>query len=377
VPGDLLWDDSLVASSTLAESVVVHEFGHQYFYGLLASNEQEEAFLDEGSNSYWEQEALRTIYGEDASGGLLFGRRVRSRDLQMLSLSGAADNIREPMRKKPGSLFAPGTSGAQFYPRSTSTWSTAAALFGQEKVDKVFAEYFRRFAFQHPDADDLLAVAAEAGGADLGAFCKEAFERERIPDYAVTEVGSERWEPPLGRVATEKGPVIVTRANQSEYVEILTPAEAREADGRVQVEIEDPGWVRGGQSQTGTVTRTLVSPEQGDASPGYRASGLRESVVRITGPGWDTLPVTVLVRFADGAVIRDRWDGKAGWRTYRFLRAAPVVEARVDPEGRIFVDVKPENDGMTASPRGAMVADWGTWLGAAAEWLEGGLSLWL
>lgn len=377
VPGDPLWDDALVADLTLAEGVVVHEFGHQYFYGLLASNEQEEAFLDEGFNSYWEQETMRAVFGEDASGGLLFGRRVRSLDMQMLALSNAAGDIVEPMRKRPSWLFSKGSSGAQFYPRSTSVWSTAAALFGQEKVDAVFAEYFRRFAFKHPDADDLLAVAAEAGSPELAAFCKEAFERDRIPDYAVTDVTSERWEPPLGRVVTESGPVVITRANRPQHPEAGLPAEAREADGRVQAEITDPGWVRGGQSAMGTITRTFLVPERGAASPGHRPSGFHESVVRVAGPGWDTLPVTVEVRFADGAVVRDRWDGKAGWRTYRFLRGAPAVEARVDPEGRIVVDAKPDNNGLAASAHAGTTADWGTWLGAAAQWLEGGLSLWL
>ena len=34
------------------EGVTVHEYGHQIFYGLLASNEVEEAHLDEGFDTY-------------------------------------------------------------------------------------------------------------------------------------------------------------------------------------------------------------------------------------------------------------------------------------------------------------------------------------
>jgi hypothetical protein len=377
MPGDPLLDTLPLSKTTLPEGVVVHEFGHQYFYGLLASNEQEEAFLDEGFNSYWEQEAMRTIYGEEASEGYLFGRRVGVREMQIFNLSLAADDLREPMRKKPSWLMTPGTTSAQFYQRSSSTWSTAAALFGQEKIDKVFAEYFRRFAFKHPDADDVLAVATEAGGPELALFMKEAFERERLPDYAVTDVTSERWEPPLGRVMTDNGPVVITRANRSQYPETGLPAEARETDGRVLVEITDAGWARGGQSSMGTVARILLTKESGQASPSHRPDGFHESYVRVAGPAWDTLPVTVEVRFADGAIVRDRWDGRAAWRTYRFLRQAPVVNAKVDPEGKIFVDTRPDNNGLSRSADSRLTADWGAWLGAAAQWLEGGLSLWL
>jgi hypothetical protein len=30
------------------EEVTIHEYAHQYFYGILASNEAEEPWLDEG-----------------------------------------------------------------------------------------------------------------------------------------------------------------------------------------------------------------------------------------------------------------------------------------------------------------------------------------
>src|SRR5262249_44885220 len=38
--------------------VTVHEFGHGYFMGLLASNEFEEPFLDEGMNEWWDSRML-------------------------------------------------------------------------------------------------------------------------------------------------------------------------------------------------------------------------------------------------------------------------------------------------------------------------------
>lgn len=377
VPGDPLWDWPLVASAKLAENVIVHEFGHQYFYGVLASNEQDEAFLDEGFNSYWEDEIMRTIYGEEASWGHVLGRRVQGSEVRAIGLASIADDIREPLRKAPSWLFTPGTGGVQIYTRSAVTFATAAALFGQDKVDRVFAEYFRRFAFQHPDGDDFLGVAAEAGGPELTTFYKEAFERERIPDYAVAEVTVDPWEAPLGRVSAEGGPVVVTREDRAQHAELGLPAEAREADGRVLMEVTDPGWLRGGQGSRGTIRRTWITPERSEPRPGYTPDGFHESSVRVEGPGWDTLPVDIELRFADGVVIRDRWDGKASWRRYRFLRAAPIVDARLNSAGKLAVDVKPQNDALSAEPDGGFATDWGLWLGAASEWLLGGLSLWL
>ena len=44
--------------------VTVHEFGHGYFYGILASNEFEEPWLDEGMNEYWDQRMM-SARGQD------------------------------------------------------------------------------------------------------------------------------------------------------------------------------------------------------------------------------------------------------------------------------------------------------------------------
>jgi hypothetical protein len=53
------------------------------------------------------------------------------------------------------------------------------------------------------------------------------------------------------------------------------------------------------------------------------------------------------------------------------------VDARVDPGQKILVDVTPQNSALAVKPDAGFTADWGMWLGAAAEWLAGGLSLWL
>jgi len=45
------------------EQVIVHEFGHGYWYGLVASNEFEEAWLDEGINTYSTGKVTDLAYG--------------------------------------------------------------------------------------------------------------------------------------------------------------------------------------------------------------------------------------------------------------------------------------------------------------------------
>ena len=58
------------------EIVTVHEFGHQYFMQLLASNEFEEAWLDEGFNQYYEGRIMDSWYGPRQSQINWFGFRM-------------------------------------------------------------------------------------------------------------------------------------------------------------------------------------------------------------------------------------------------------------------------------------------------------------
>ena len=62
------------------ESLVMHEFTHQYFMGMLASNEKEEAWLDEGFVTYFEDRTMEAKYGEDGSMISILGMRINSSD---------------------------------------------------------------------------------------------------------------------------------------------------------------------------------------------------------------------------------------------------------------------------------------------------------
>ena len=57
--GDTSWYEPTHITELTAE----HEFGHQYWYGMVATNEFEDAWLDEGINSYTEVKVLAAILG--------------------------------------------------------------------------------------------------------------------------------------------------------------------------------------------------------------------------------------------------------------------------------------------------------------------------
>ena len=61
--GETSWWEPTHVTELTAE----HEFGHQYWYGMVATNEFEDAWLDEGINSYTEVNVLDSILGRNTS----------------------------------------------------------------------------------------------------------------------------------------------------------------------------------------------------------------------------------------------------------------------------------------------------------------------
>ncbi len=366
------------ASFRLKDGTIVHEVAHEYFYGVVANNEQEEAYLDEGFASYWQERSMERLFGADEFSSVVLGRPLSRTGFGRAALGSGGSSLREPIARAPSWLYEPGTTGLQLYIRPSQTFKTAANLFGRDLLDRVFREYFQRWAFRHPGFSDFLDVSREAGSEPLAAFLLEAFTTGRQPDFRIAAAEVSRWQAPLGRVPGPEGPLIVTGGTRGEVEPALRPREALEADGTVFVEVTDPGWTTRDTISRGGVERRFVTPTRGEVAPGYEneeEAAVYESRVRVEGPGWQHLPVDVEFRFADGTVVEDAWDGRSPWRRYRFLRPAPLVEARVDPAGRIAIDIDETNDARRIEPDRRFAADWGNWLGMVAQWAIGALTL--
>lgn len=78
------------------ESVTVHEFGHQYWYGLSANNEPEEPWLDEGLDSYSEGRAQDLAYAVPLEGddpAAVVGNPVRNTEIGPFVYGGVAPAV--------------------------------------------------------------------------------------------------------------------------------------------------------------------------------------------------------------------------------------------------------------------------------------------
>ncbi len=286
------------------EGVTVHEAGHQFWYGLVANNEFEESWLDEGFNTYMTAKAIDVALGPAGWGRWFFGgdfgrgRRTGwpfvapgvwiprgSGDLEGLRSEGTDD----VMAKKGWTFRNAASYRLNSYGKPELVLQTLEALLGEETMVKVLRTYGRRFRFAHPTTADFIATVNEVTGQDWGSFFQETFFSSDLCDYAV-EVRSEPARQPRGF-------------------------------------FEGPGGAL-----------VLKQPEKKAGGPERFEN--RVTVVR---KGGVRMPVELRVEFEDGKVALERWDGRDRWRRFDYS-GAKVARAVVDPDRKIAIDVDPINN---------------------------------
>jgi hypothetical protein len=264
----------------LPEVVTVHEFGHQYWYGMVASNEFEEAWLDEGVNSYFEGRIMDAAFGA-ASYADILGLHVSSVPVQRLRYLQAATH--DPMVRPAWGFLDSSSYAAISYAKTALALDTLGGYLGEATLRAGLRAYFERWRFHHPRGEDLLEALNQASGQDLGWYFDEVVRGTDILDYAVTRVTAEPLEGFAGY---------------------------RFTDGR-------PGE---------------ATPPETPAEQWYRSEVVVERL------GGVVMPVTLQVVFDDGTNASESWDGRDRWKRFEYRGNQRVEWAVVDPGDTMPLD---------------------------------------
>jgi hypothetical protein len=167
------------------EIVAIHELGHQWFYGMVATNEAAWPFLDEGINQFAEVDTMAKWRGEGSASDL-FGLRLSDGAIQAVAGNRAAQD--EPVAQSARS-FSTGANYARLvYSRTAAVMETLGRVYGDHAVGAALGTYTRRFRFEHPGPEQFLSVFDEMLGRRVASTLRAALFEKGWVDYAIDDV---------------------------------------------------------------------------------------------------------------------------------------------------------------------------------------------
>jgi Peptidase family M1 domain len=301
---------------TTPEGVTIHEAGHQFWYGIVATNEFEHAWMDEGFNTYSTARAIAQAYTPNYYSRRYFGNFVPwmfrefplTRETEGDRLNGYRVAGKGDVPSTPTWQYFPGTAGAITYNKTALWLNTLERMLGWETMQRVMSTYFSRWAFRHPKPADFFSVANEVSGRDLTWFFDQVYRSSNVFDYGVDSFSSE------------------------------------------------PAGVRG-YTGDGNDRRFV---ETGDGGPFHTTVVVRRF-------GEAIFPVDVRVMFENREEMRWHWDGQARWKAFDIDRPVRAATVQVDPEHILLLDVHYTNNSASLQPRARQAARkwslvWLVWL---------------
>jgi hypothetical protein len=316
------------------EEVIVHEFGHQFWYGLVANNEFEDSWMDEGFNTYSEKKVLQIAYGPDVipyrmGGAPLFYLPVALPHPFEDRIGTLRGGFEDPIMTLAWKYYDSASYSNNSYSRTGLALATLERYLGEDMMARVMREYQQRLRYRHPAPQDFFDVVQSVTGRDLRWFFDQYFRGTETLDYEIAEIVSEEAE---GEIAESK-------------------------DG---VRVKDSVFEN-------------------------------EIAVRRRGEAW--FPVELLFRFKDGSRVKARpvgviagvveyqlswgpdgprwfesWPLKDRWKKFGFRSSSELVAAQVDPDEKVLLDACLTNNSRALSSkatRGAM-----RWSMAAMFWAQ-------
>lgn len=157
---------------TSLERTVIHEIGHQYFYGMVASNEFEEAWLDESFTSYAEDRLMEQEYGIKTN----------------LPIQASLVIKPEPLNMETWKYDGADSYSRNVYIRGKLVLKDIERQVGTKAMNNIMSSYARKFRFQHPTTIDFQKVVEKVTKKSWQPYFDDYIYGDGAPDFSVDKI---------------------------------------------------------------------------------------------------------------------------------------------------------------------------------------------
>lgn len=185
------------------ESLIIHELVHQYFMQMLATNEKEEPWLDEGFTTFYEDMIMEEYYDADASLIDLYGYRISNSEFTREEYRRSTERPSSPIATN--SWEVQGGYKDIIYAKTATVLQTIRRTLGDVVFDNMIRSYFEKHKFTHPDrkavTDIIISTYQDHDNIlspYIDQFLSYALDSSNYVDFAIGEVSevenSSSWE---------------------------------------------------------------------------------------------------------------------------------------------------------------------------------------
>ncbi len=192
-----------VKGMVLLDQVVTHEVGHNFFQGIIGSNERAHGWMDEGINSFYEIRTLNAKYGKERSfisdpdslgwGGMEdFFRPVGSSELYTWLLHGLMWRDLDQTNNVPAQEHIWNGNATITYYKTAMMMFALKYYLGDDRFDRAMQSYFSKWKFKHPYPEDFYSAISESAGEDLNWFFEQWNNTRKVNDFVISGITTEK-----------------------------------------------------------------------------------------------------------------------------------------------------------------------------------------
>lgn len=272
------------------QTLTIHEFIHQYFMQMIATNETEEPWMDEGITSYYEGRIVDHYYGKESGLVDVMGIKIGNTEYNRWEyFAGGNPSIADNTYRS--WEFTEGGYKLISYNKTAVWLNTLDKLVGRHAMDEIMRTYFERWRYGHPCANDFEFIVNEivrknhgkAFGENMDWFFDQVLRGSGVCDYKVSSIKNKKKRKAFGYI---------------DGIEDCVGFDKQEDSGNIEY----------------------------------------DAVVIIERIGEVKMPQEIAITLSDGTILNETWDGRSS--TYRFEYSGPakIKQVVIDPEFKIQID---------------------------------------
>ena len=160
------------------DETIAHELGHNWFYGALASNERDHAWMDEGMNTFYENRYVYEKYTATAAAdknSFLNNMIPEDNALEAVFLHSVEKLHKDQPIDQTSDAFSENNYALMVYIKASIWMKALEQQLGRERFEKSMHQYYAEWQNKHPYPEDFKKSIETSSGQSIDSLYHQLF----------------------------------------------------------------------------------------------------------------------------------------------------------------------------------------------------------